>query len=124
MMMRSKFLAVIMAVVLVLGILVAVVSAQTETPTPTPAAAHVRAGAPSTMADLLNEAIISEERITFDFIVPVVTGERVWTLPDDASKRVISAVGADYVCFSEPWNDGSRERCTPFSNIASVTFLK
>ncbi len=124
MMMKSKTTAALIGVLLILGILVAAVSAQTETPTPSPAPARVRAAAASTMADLLNEAIISETHITFDFIVPVVTGERVWTLPDEGTGRIISAVGADYVCFSEPWNDGSRERCTPFSNISSITFLK
>ena len=25
---------------------------------------------------------------------------------------------------SEPWNAGSRERCTAFTNISSITFLK
>ena len=32
-------------------------------------------------------------------------------------------VGDDYICFSEPWNDGRRFRCTPYSNIVSVSFL-
>lgn len=122
MMMKSKPLAAVIGVLLILGVLVAVASAQTATPTPAPA--NERIAAPSNMAELLNTLIANEQAVTFDFIVPVVTGERVWTLPDEAVKRVISAVGDDYVCFSEPWNDGSRERCTPFSNISSITFLK
>lgn len=122
MMMKSKKTAAVIILLLILGILVAAVSAQTATPTPAAIADH--AAAPDSMADLLKATITNEQKVTFDFIMPVVTGERVWTLPDEGAGRVISAVGADYVCFSEPWNEGSRERCTPFSNISSITFLK
>ena len=119
--MKIKFMAAITVVVLTLGLVVAVVSAQTATPT---AAANLNEAAPNHFGELINSAKSSEKAITFDFIVPLVTGERVWTIPDDSAKRSISAVGADYVCFSEPWNAGSRERCTPFNNISSITFLK
>ena len=122
MMMKSKTIAAVIGLMLILGVLVAVASAQTATPTPAPVSE--RAAAPSSMADLLHTMVASEQAITFDFIVPVVTGERVWTVPDESANRVISAVGEDYVCFSEPWNDGRRERCTLFSNISSITFLK
>lgn len=117
--MKTKFSIIITLVIL--GLLVAVVSAQTATPT---AAAFPTDNAPSHLGELITTAKTTGKPITFDFIVPLVTGERVWTLPDDTAKRSISSVGLDYVCFSEPWNDTSRERCTPFDNISSVTFLK
>ncbi len=117
---KIKIITIMGVMLMALGLLVAVVSAQTATPT----AANLNEAAPSHFGDLINTANRSGKAITFDFIVPLVTGERVWTLPDDSTKRSISAVGADYVCFSEPWNAGSRERCTAFSNISSITFLK
>jgi len=119
-MVKLKPITIFVAVLLVLGLLVAVVSAQTATPT----TATSDTAAPLHFADLITDARASGKALTFDFIVPLVTGERVWTLPDDTAKRSISAVGADYVCFSEPWNAGTRERCTAFSNISSITFLK
>lgn len=117
--MKVKIIAALTMVVL--GLLVAVVSAQTTTPT---AATNPNEAAPSHLGELISSAKASGKAVTFDFIVPLVTGERVWTVPDDTAKRSISAIGVDYVCFSEPWNDGSRERCTPFDNISSITFLK
>ncbi len=116
--MKIKIIAVTAAVILALG-LVVVVMAQTATPT----AADLNAPAPNQFGELIAQARASDKVITFDFTVPLVTGERVWTLPDDSAKRTISSVGSDYVCFSERWNDGYRERCTPFSNITSITFL-
>lgn len=116
--MKIKIVAIILAALLALGLLV--VSAQTATPT----AANVNEAAPSHFGELINTAKASNKSISFDFIVPLVSGERVWTVPDDTAKRSISAVGVDYVCFSEPWNAGSRERCTTFSNISSITFQK
>ena len=119
-MLKLKLMTIILAMLVALGLLVVVVSAQTATPTDT----HLNEAAPSHFGELISTAKASGKAITFDFIVPLVTGDRVWTLPDDTAKRSISAVGADYVCFSEPWNAGSRERCTAFSNISSITFLK
>ena len=119
-MLKIKLVAIILAVLLTLGLLVAVALAQTTTST----AATLNEAAPDHFSDLITSAKASNKPITFDFIVPLASGERVWTLPDDTAKRSISAVGVDYVCFSEPWNAGSRERCTTFSNIASITFSK
>ena len=107
----------IIALLLALGLVAAVVSAQTTTAT-------TNGDMPTHFADLISTAKANGTAITFDFIVPLVTGERVWTVPDDSAKRTISAVGADYVCFSEPWNNSSRERCTGFTNISSITFQK
>lgn len=119
-MMKRRMLTVLVGGIVALVVLVAAAGAQTATPTP----AAPAAAAPSRMADLIGAALASDQALTFDFVVPLVTGERVWSVPDGSANRTISAIGADYVCFSEPWNEGSRERCTPFSNIASVTFLK
>ena len=119
-MLKTKRITIILAVLLTLGLLVAVVAAQTATPT----AAATNEALSNHFGELIAAAKASGKAITFDFIVPLITGERVWTLPDDAAKRNISAIGADYVCFSEPWNAGSRERCTAFTNISSITFLK
>jgi hypothetical protein len=60
--------------------------------------------------------------ITILFDKPLVSGEGVWTLPDAAMKRTIGEIGADFVCFSEPWNNTTRSRCTPFANITSVSY--
>jgi hypothetical protein len=119
-MLKIKIMPIILAVLLALGLLVVVVSAETATPT----AANVNEAAPTHFSDLITSAKANNKPISFDFVVPLVSGERVWTVPDDTAKRSISAVGADYVCFSEPWNGGSRERCTTFSNISSITFSK
>jgi hypothetical protein len=121
-MLKIKPLMIIGFVLLALGLIVAVVSAQTATPTP--AAANLNEAVPNHFGELISSAQADGKAITFDFIVPLITGERVWTLPDEKAKRNISAVGADYVCFTEPWNEGNRERCTLFSNITSITFLK
>jgi hypothetical protein len=118
--MKIKITTIILAVLLALSLLVAVASARTATPT----AAALNEGAPSHFSDLITSAKASNKPISFDFVVPLVSGERVWTLPDDTTKRSISAVGVDYVCFSESWNAGSRERCTTFGNISSITFSK
>ena len=120
-MLKIKIMAIILAALVTLGLLVAVASAQSATPTP---AANLNEAAPNQFGELISSAKANGKSVTFDFIVPLVTGERVWILPDDTAKRAISVVGTDYVCFSEPWNAGSRERCTPFNNISSVTFLK
>lgn len=119
-MLKTRILTITGIALLTLGVLAAVVSAQT----PAPSAAVLNQTASSGFGELITSAQASGKAITFDFIVPLVTGERVWTLPDETAKRNISSVGSDYVCFSEPWNEGSRERCTLFSNITSVTFLK
>ncbi|MEZ4669830.1 MAG: hypothetical protein R3E39_18140 [Anaerolineae bacterium] len=85
--------------------------------------AQADAPAAPNLQELLSSFKDSKTIVTIEFNIPLITGERVWTLPDQKAKREITAVGADYVCFSEPWNAGARQRCTPFTNIASFTFL-
>lgn len=73
---------------------------------------------------LLENARMGNLTITIQFTEPLIAGERSWTLPQNTPNRSISLVGADFICFSEPWNNGSRDRCTPFSNIVSVTYVR
>lgn len=62
--------------------------------------------------------------ITIQFAAPVVGGETLITLPDEATKRTLADVGADYLCLSEPWNNGFRTYCTPYSNVVSVSYIR
>jgi hypothetical protein len=78
----------------------------------------------ATFRTLLDQARADKSSITIQFADPLIAGERSWTLPENASGRTISLVGADFICFSEPWNNASKERCTPFSNLISVTYIR
>lgn len=75
------------------------------------------------MRALLETLTQNESAVTILFDKPLVSGEGVWTLPDQAARRTISQIGADYLCFSEPWNNTTRERCTLFANITSVSYV-
>lgn len=79
---------------------------------------------PSSLKALLEHLRDTQAAITIEFARPLVSGELIWSLPDDAVQRRIGEVGGDYVCFSEPWNDTSKERCTPFSNIIGVSYVR
>lgn len=74
---------------------------------------------PPTLHALLTDLQAANERVTFEFVAPITGTLR--SVDVDAS---VFSVGDDYVCFSEKWNQGTRQRCTPFSNIASVTFTE
>lgn len=78
------------------------------------------------LEDLKAQSMILDSPQTFsiEFAVPLVSGERAWLMPDTQRKRVVGDIGEDYICFSEPWNDDTRQRCTPFTNIVSVTFTR
>ncbi len=78
----------------------------------------------ASMKALLENLRDNKTAATVEFAKPLVSGENTWILPDTTSQRAIADVGSDYVCFSEPWNDGSKERCTPFSNIIGVSYVK
>ena len=78
--------------------------------------------ATSTMQMLLESLRDKNTTVTFEFVKPLVSGEATWTLPSETHK--IGEVGADYVCFSEPWNDSVRNRCTPFANLVTINFVK
>ena len=74
------------------------------------------------MRGLLESLTSSGASVTILFDKPLVSGEGVWTLPDAAVNRRIGEIGADFVCFTEPWNNTTRDRCTPFANITSISY--
>jgi hypothetical protein len=75
----------------------------------------------TTFQTRLQELASQKTSFSVEFAKPLVSGESVWTIPQDGYS--LGEVGDDFVCFSQPWNDGQRQRCTPFSNIVSVSFL-
>lgn len=79
--------------------------------------------APITLAQQFANLQATETRVTVEFQSPLISGERTWTLPDESRGRAIDQIGVDFVCFRERWNDDTRLRCTPYSNIASLTFI-
>ena len=113
---KSKVVVVSLLVVLGLGLAVGVITTHS-------AMAQDSKEVAPTLGEMLNAGLERKYSLTIEFVIPLITGERVWTLPDAKAKRNISVVGTDYMCFSEPWNDGVRQRCTPFTNIASFTYL-
>lgn len=83
-----------------------------------PASAQDRA----TLRGLLETFKGGTNPVTIQFAVPLIPGENTWILPDQRFNRTLAEIGDDYVCFSEPWNNTTRLRCTPFGNIIGVTF--
>lgn len=79
---------------------------------------------PEQLQGLLESLKASGAPITIQFQSPLVPGETTWTLPDTRFNRTIADIGTDYICFSEPWNSTTRQRCTPFENILGVTFTR
>lgn len=76
---------------------------------------------PTRLQAVFEERRDSHKPFSVQFANPLVSGEMQWVFPDDGYS--IGEVGEDYVCFSQPWNNGSRLRCTPFANIVSVNYL-
>jgi hypothetical protein len=74
------------------------------------------------MHQLLQRLSAADKPITFLFDRPFLSGETLLTVPDDTLGRELGEIGANYVCFSEPWNNTRRVQCTPYSNIVSVTY--
>lgn len=83
----------------------------------------------SNMSQLIKELNDTKKQILFQFTVPLVANETTWNVPsdsrnsDDQVSRYISSVGEDYVCFDELAGQAYSIRCTPFSNIASISYL-
>lgn len=73
---------------------------------------------------LLETVAKDDTQVSIEFVRPLITGETSWSVPDEESGRKIGEIGEDYVCFTEPWNDDTRFRCTPFENIVGVNFIK
>ncbi len=72
---------------------------------------------------LLETLTSGETQVTIQFGIPLTGGERTWIVPDKNAGRQIAEIGDDYVCFSEPWNNGVRRRCTPLSNVVSISYV-
>jgi len=73
---------------------------------------------PQTMRLLIEDLINRDIPMQIEFAEPIAPG---FTFRESDGTDL--TVGDDYVCFSEPWNDGLRQRCTPFSNIVNISYL-
>lgn len=58
--------------------------------------------------------------VTIGFAAPLTPNNETSRTVDAASLQV----GDDFICFLEAWNQGFRKTCTPFTNIASLTFIE
>lgn len=108
--MTPALLIVAVALLILAGLAARPATASTEPP-------------PAGLTQLLSDLAASGKSVTIEFAVPLVSGERTWIVPDANRSRQMVQVGADFVCFSEPWNNATRNRCTPFANIVSVSYL-
>jgi hypothetical protein len=78
---------------------------------------------------LLKQLDQDGKQILFRFTIPLVADETVWAIPDeiqgdeDEISRYISDIGDDYICFDELAGQAYSIRCTPFSNIVSISYL-
>lgn len=81
------------------------------------------------MNNLLNRLHRDEVEILFQFAIPLVADQNVWTVPDridgpeDEITIQIAEIGEDYICFRMRSGQAIDMRCTPFSNIVSVSYL-
>jgi len=91
----------------------ALVWGQMRTPAPSQAQTP-----PDTLRLMIEDLITSGTRVEFEFAEPIAPG---FTFRESTGADM--TVGEDYVCFSEPWNDGLRYRCTPFTNIVTISYL-
>src|SRR5690554_1451174 len=77
---------------------------------------------PESFGDMLARLNVENTSMIFQFDQPFVSGETLLKLPDMNLRREFTEIGQDYFCFSEPWNDGQRVHCTPYSNVVSLTY--
>ena len=77
---------------------------------------------PTQMRTLLERLSRDGTAFTIQFAAPFIAGETLVGLPGDA--RRLAEIGDDYLCISQPWNDGSRVSCTPYTNIVGITFTQ
>ena len=83
----------------------------------------------SNMRTLLTHLDEEEVSILFQFAVPLVAEQTDWIIPngldgqDDDISINISEIGDDYICFDELAGQAYSNRCTPFSNIVSISYL-
>lgn len=95
---------------------------------------NIEAGSESRDIRLLLESInqrlstTSDFSVDFQFAVPLIVGDDpFWLIPYNGESgdiiRYISEIGDNYVCFGD--QDGAgfiTTRCTPYSNIVSITY--
>lgn len=74
---------------------------------------------PTTMRGLIEDLINRRVTVRFEFAEPIAPNERFRDV-----NSINLQIGDDFVCFIEPWNDDLRYRCTPYSNVTSVTFIE
>jgi hypothetical protein len=81
------------------------------------------------MNNLLNRLYEDEVEVLFQFAIPLVADQNVWIVPDgingseDEITIQIAEIGEDYICFRMRSGQAIDMRCTPFSNIVSVSYL-
>jgi hypothetical protein len=81
------------------------------------------------MSNLLNRLYEDEVEVLFQFAIPLVADQNVWTVPDgidgpeDEITIQIAEIGEDYICFRMRSGQAIDMRCTPFSNIVSISYL-
>lgn len=63
--------------------------------------------------------------VFFNFQNPLIEGENAWEIgnPEDERLRRMVEIGDDYVCFRDVAGAADGRRCTPYSNIVSITYL-
>lgn len=67
---------------------------------------------------LLGNLREADSAVTLNFAEPMMDGNRSVTV----NAQAITA-GVDYLCYSEPWNDGLRYHCTPYNNVVGFSFI-
>lgn len=77
---------------------------------------------PTGFRALLDRLHTAGASFTIQFAAPFIAGETLLSLPD--ANRRLTDIGDDYLCISQPWNDGSRVHCTPYTNIVGVSYMQ
>lgn len=76
--------------------------------------------APDSMQTMINALVDDNVLMTFTLRDPLAPNLNTF----DVRGAGVRA-GTDHVCFNEPWGDGElRWRCTPYSNVISLTFVE
>ena len=81
--------------------------------------------ASTTMSQLLKQLSAEQRQITFGFVVPLVADENIWVVPNENNDISINIdkIGEDHICFLRRGGQAYDEICTPFTNIAAVSYL-
>lgn len=73
---------------------------------------------PHSMRSLIEDLSARGRPMVFTFAEPVAPNV---TIHETTGQDL--RIGDDFLCISEPWNDGRRYRCIPYSNVVSVSFV-